>query len=90
MTYSKTVGISAKGIVHGNRIDIVGDLGLPDGACVWVSVTESNVKENLSHQKLLSLAGVWKDDPIIDQIFEDIVDARLMSVPRLVDFDAAP
>lgn len=61
------------GVVHGNRIDLDGDLGLPDGQEVEVLVRPKRFREAVGaglQQCAGAMTSLWTDDD--DRILEEI------------------
>ena len=80
--------LHADGIVHGRRIDLESDIGLPDGARVNVQIQTSWSRLDESRRLIASLCGAWRDDPSIEGVFADVARGREASRLRDVDFDA--
>ncbi|MFI5386745.1 MAG: hypothetical protein ACHQ50_11570 [Fimbriimonadales bacterium] len=82
------MAIHVKGVMHGTRIELESDPGLPDGVSVDVTIAgalSAEEKEHLIHE----LCGAWSDDPSLEGLFDEIISDRLKSQPRIADFDAA-
>jgi hypothetical protein len=61
------------GVVHGNRIDLDGDLGLPDGQEVEVLVRPKRFREAVGgglQRCAGAMTSLWTDDD--DRILEEI------------------
>jgi hypothetical protein len=85
----KPMAIRAHGKMHGKRIDLEEDPGLPDGASVEIIIEAPSVSSEQRRQRLADLAGVWADDASLDKIFDEIISDRLKASQRSIDFDAA-
>jgi hypothetical protein len=77
------------GTVHGNRIELDRDPGLPPGSGVNVQIEPTKDSNQERKKQLLALAGVWKDDPSMEAIFASIRCERNSRGYRDIDFDAS-
>ncbi len=69
--------ITAHGRIHGNRIELDSDLGIPDGAEVEVTVVITTPKEKEPWgEGIKRSAGVAANIPEFDQAFEQIARDR--------------
>ena len=84
------MAINVKGVMHGRRIELDSDPGLPDGAPVEVEISCKPASPEERRRQMKAYWGIWKDDEAIGQIFESIASERVQSRPRSTDFDAAP
>ena len=78
------------GVVHGHRIDLARDPGLPDGTEVTVEIEAQSppLPIEVRNKLLADLRGIWADQDDILDIFEQIDRDRHQSKPRTIDFDA--
>ncbi len=65
-----------KGIKRGIMIELFEEIDIPDGMEVMVEIQNSHPLAGLSKEEIQKrinkVAGVWKDDPEIEQIFAEI------------------
>jgi hypothetical protein len=83
------MAIRLKGVLHGRRIDLETDPGLPEGSAVEVTIEDGALNLGGRREELKALAGVWQTDDGLDSIFQSIIENRLETRPRSSDFDAA-
>lgn len=76
------------GTVHGNRIELDHDPGLPPGTGVTVQIERSELSIEERRRRIDESCGAWKDDDSLDMIFAEILNNRRQSTPREVDWDA--
>ena len=75
------------GIIKGQNIELTHKTGIPDGMTIVanIQILMPTFKEQ---QNLVDkLCGTWKNDPNIANIFTEIDEQRLMSLPRDITFD---
>lgn len=76
------------GRIDGKRIDLEHETGLPAGTTVSVQIESHSTSSDDARDRLMALAGVWKDDQEIADIFEQILSERELRPFRDVSFDA--
>jgi hypothetical protein len=60
-----------RGVVHGNRIEVSQDLGLPDGQEVTLTLQLAEPETRKPGDGLLASFGGWADDPSgLDEFLE--------------------
>ncbi len=80
--------LNLNGIIHGKRIDLEKDIGLPPGTQVTVQLESNPVSVADFKNSILQLCGAWQDESL-DSIFEEILKERETRPVRSVpDFDA--
>jgi hypothetical protein len=65
------------GTIHGKHIDLEQGSALPDGSRVAVSVEPLLRLDEEGRQAILALAGAWKGDASLPDIFKAIAEERL-------------
>jgi hypothetical protein len=75
-----------KGTMHGKTIELEQDVSLPDGSQVLVSIEPLPLSEAERRSRLCALAGTWKGDPSLREIFDAIEKERRGSTARMVPF----
>ena len=62
-----------KGVKRGKQIELLEEINIPDGTEIYVKV---EVEQPLSEQERLTrlnqIFGVWKNQPDVDEIFNEI------------------
>ncbi|MEW6683475.1 MAG: hypothetical protein AB1451_11230 [Nitrospirota bacterium] len=64
------------GTIHGKHIDLEQGSRLPDGSRVSVSVEPLRRVDEEGRRAILALAGVWRDDASLPEIFREIAEER--------------
>lgn len=82
------MGLLMAGVVHGKRIDLERETGLPAGAAVMVSIESMKLTLAERQQLVDELCGSWREDPSLGPVFSEIERRRAASAPRDADFDA--
>ena len=77
---------TVKGIMHGKTIELEQAVSLPDGSSVLVSIEPLPLSEAERGSRLLALAGTWKADPSLKEIFDGIEKERRGSTARTIPF----
>jgi hypothetical protein len=81
------VSINVRGVIHGRRIELESEPGLPPGVPVLVRIEPQLLSLEEKRQLLDDLCGAWARDPTIEPIFAEIEQERRQATPREVSFD---
>lgn len=78
-----------RGVVHGRRIDLERETGLPDGADVTVNIEPTEPEAHDRIARIRALCGAWTD-PSLDSIFAELESKRSEAAAREVNLDDSP
>jgi hypothetical protein len=84
------MSLQRHGIVHGTRIELDADTGLPPGSAVTVDLYPASATLEQRRRLIDMLCGAWDGDDSLGPIFEVIQRERALTRPRDLDLDAAP
>ncbi len=76
------------GIIHGKRIELERETGLPAGSAVIVYIQPGPLPLEEKRRLVDVLCGAWAGDPSLAPIFTEIEQQRAMTTPREVNFHA--
>lgn len=77
---------TVKGTMHGKTIELEQAVSLPDGSLVLVNIEPLSLSEAERRRRIFALAGAWKADPSLREIFDGIEEERRGSKARTVPF----
>jgi hypothetical protein len=77
------------GVIHGKRIELEEETGLPSGSAVIVDIQPKPLSLEEKQRLADALCGVWANDPSLKPIFDEIERQRALTTPRDVNFHAA-
>ena len=70
-------------------VELEAETGLPSGARVQVDIEEDRAADASTARWVQELCGVWRDQPDIPGIFDEIARQRRENSSRPVDLDAS-
>jgi hypothetical protein len=77
------------GVIHGKRIELEEETGLPSGSAVIVDIQPKPLSLEEKQRLADTLCGTWATDPSLKPIFDEIERQRTLTAPRDVNFHAA-
>lgn len=75
------------GVVHGRRVELERETGLPDGANVTVSIESDPLPLKERRRRMRALCGAWSADESLHAVFAELAHERSVRAPREIDLD---
>jgi len=86
----KKMVLQIRGTIEGKRIELERETGLPPGSSVMVKIEPKPLDLEEKRHLVDLLCGAWAEDSSLKVIFTEIEQRRAMTLPREVNFYAAP